>query len=229
MRGLNQPNPETSMVPVTERLWMIGLRKWRIIYMPPRLDGIRPWSLPSPTWKAMPPHGGGQWDKRKGRTMATLGSSSRTVSRLNLFQGTPTTSQGANFVTLWMPQMKIWGNMWGFTPNSCSRSGTCMSWTVCANLWWDFQLGPSESLMKISPPHYPKPSRKWKASRVWGGAKDPGSRRTTSSFTRNQGMTVNGTVGKWRTPKSLVRPKRDPAMSNCESSLGLGAAPSLQH
>ncbi len=127
MRGYNQPNPGTSMVPVIERLWMLGLQKWRTICMPPRLDGTRPWSLPSPTWKAMPPHGGGQWDKRKGRTMATLGSFSRTVSRLNLSQGTPTISWGANFVTLWMPQMKIWGNMWGLTSNSCLRSGTCMS------------------------------------------------------------------------------------------------------
>jgi len=71
--------------------------------------------------------GGGQWDKRKGRTMATLGSSSRNASKSNLSQGTPITSQGANFMTLWMPQMKTWGNMWGLTPNSCLRSGTCMS------------------------------------------------------------------------------------------------------
>ncbi len=33
----------------------------------------------------------------------------------------------------------------------------------------------------------------------------------------------------WCTPKSLVRPKRDPTVSNCGSSLGLGAAPSFQH
>jgi hypothetical protein len=31
---------------------------------------------------------------------------------------------------------------------------------------------------------------------MWGRLKNPGSRRTTSSFTRNQGMTDNGTVGK---------------------------------
>jgi hypothetical protein len=31
---------------------------------------------------------------------------------------------------------------------------------------------------------------------MWGGAKNPGSRRTTSSFTRSQGMTENGTMGK---------------------------------
>jgi len=39
-------------------------------------------------------------EKRKGRTMATLGSSSRNASRPNLFQGTPITFRGANFVTL---------------------------------------------------------------------------------------------------------------------------------
>jgi len=27
----------------------LGLEKWKIIYMPPRLDDIQPWSLPSPT------------------------------------------------------------------------------------------------------------------------------------------------------------------------------------
>jgi len=146
--------------------------------------------------KGYVPHGGGQWNKRKGRTMATLGNSSRNALRLNLSQGTSITFQGANFATLWMPQMKIWGNIWGLTSNSCLRSGTCMSWTVCANSRWDFQLGLSESLRKIGHPHYPKPSWKWKASRMWGGMKNPGSRRTTSSFTRNQGMTENGTVGK---------------------------------
>jgi len=31
---------------------------------------------------------------------------------------------------------------------------------------------------------------------MWGGAKNPGSRRTTSSFTRRQGMRENGTEGK---------------------------------
>jgi len=45
----NQPNSGTSMVPVTERLWMLGLQKWRIIYMPPRLAGTWPWNLLSPT------------------------------------------------------------------------------------------------------------------------------------------------------------------------------------
>ncbi len=58
------------------------------------------------------------------------------------------------------------------------------------------QLGPSESLRKIGPLHYPKPSRKWKAFWMWGGAKNLGSRRTTSSFTRSQGMRENGTEGK---------------------------------
>jgi hypothetical protein len=38
-----------SMVPTTERLWMFGLPKWRIICMPPRLDDIRPWNLPNLT------------------------------------------------------------------------------------------------------------------------------------------------------------------------------------
>jgi len=31
------------------------------------------------------------------------------------------------------------------------------------------------------------------------------------------------------TPKSLVRPKRDPIMSNCGSSLGLGTVSNFQH
>jgi len=31
---------------------------------------------------------------------------------------------------------------------------------------------------------------------MWGGVKSSGSRRTTSSFTKSQGMTENGTVGK---------------------------------
>jgi len=31
------------------RILMLGLQKWRIICMPPRLDDIRPWSLLSPT------------------------------------------------------------------------------------------------------------------------------------------------------------------------------------
>ncbi len=164
--------------------------------MPPRLDGIRPWSLPSPTWKVMPPHGGGHWDKRKGRTMVTLGSSLRNVSSSNSSQGIPTTSWAANFATLWMPQMTTCGNTWGFIPNSCLRSDTCMSWIACANLWWDFQLGPSVSLRKSGPAHYLKPSQKWKAFRMWGGVKNPGSKRITSSFTRSCTMRANGIEGK---------------------------------
>jgi hypothetical protein len=31
---------------------------------------------------------------------------------------------------------------------------------------------------------------------MWGGVKNPGSRRTTSSFTKSQGMKENGTEGK---------------------------------
>jgi hypothetical protein len=31
---------------------------------------------------------------------------------------------------------------------------------------------------------------------MWGKVKNPGSRRIIGSFTRNQGMKVNGTVGK---------------------------------
>ncbi len=48
-------------------------------------------------------------------------------------------------------------------------------------------------LEEIGPPHYLKPSRKWKTSRMWGGMKNLGSKRTTSSFTRSQGMRENGT------------------------------------
>ncbi len=49
MRDFNRPNPGTSMVSATERLWMFGLRKWKTIFMPPRLSDIRPWNLPNPT------------------------------------------------------------------------------------------------------------------------------------------------------------------------------------
>jgi len=143
----------------------------------------------------MLPHGGGQWDKRRGRTMATLGNSLRSGFKLSLSQGIPIRSQGANSMTLWMPQMRTCGNMWGLIPNSCWRSGTCMSWIVCANLWWDFQFGPSKSLKKIGPLHYSKPSWKWKVSWMWDGVKNPGSRRT-SSFTRSHTMRENGTEGK---------------------------------
>jgi len=184
------------MVPATERLWMLGLSKWRIIYMSPRWDGIRQWSLPNPTWKVMPPHGGGQWDKKKRRTMVTLGNFLKNISKSNLFQGIPITSRSANSMTLWMPQMTTCNNMWGVIPNSCLRSSTCMNWIACANLWWGFQLGSSVSLKKIGPPHYPKPSWKWKAFRMWDGVKNLNSRRTTSSFTRSHAMRVNGTEGK---------------------------------
>ncbi len=153
------------------KLWMLGLQKWRITYMLRRLDNIRLWSLPNPTWKAMLPHGGRQWDKRKGRTMVILGNSLRNTSKPNLFQGILTRFQGANSKTLWMPQMTTYNNMWRFIPNSCLRSSTCMSWIVCANLWWGFQLGPSVSLRKIGHLPYPKPSWKWKASRMWDGWK----------------------------------------------------------
>ncbi len=201
VKGFNRPSPGTSMVPETEKLWMFGLRKWMTIYMPPRLAGIPPWSLLNPTWKVMPPLGGGRWDKRRGRTMATRGSSLRNALSRSLFQGTPTTSRGASSGTLWMPQMKTWGNTWGLIPNSCWRFGTCTSWIVCANLWWGFQLGPSESLRRVGPPHYPRPSQKWRTSRMWGGVTNPGSRRTTSSFTRSQGMRGNGTRGKVAQPR----------------------------
>ncbi len=189
------------MAPATARLWMLGLRRWTTIYMPPRWADIPPWSLPNHTWKAMPPHGGAQWDKMKGRTMAIRGSFSRIALRRNSSRETPTTFLGANSVTLWMPQMRIWGNMWGLIPNSCLRSGTCTKWTVCANSWWGFQLGPSESLRRVGPPHYPKPSWKWKISRMWGGVTNPGSRRTTSSFTISQSMRGNGTGGKVAQPR----------------------------
>jgi hypothetical protein len=35
--------------PETEKLWMFGLPKWKTTYMPPRLAGIPPWSLPNLT------------------------------------------------------------------------------------------------------------------------------------------------------------------------------------
>ncbi len=126
MRDFNWPNLGTSMVFATERLWL-GLSKWRIIYMLPRLDGIRPWSLPSLIWKTMSPHGGGHWNKRRGKTMVTLGDSLRNMLNSNLFQGISITFLGANSATFWMPQMTTCGNMWGLIPNSCLRSGTCMS------------------------------------------------------------------------------------------------------
>ncbi len=49
VKGFNRPSLRTLMVLATERLWMLGLPRWRIIYMPPRWDDIRSWSLPNPT------------------------------------------------------------------------------------------------------------------------------------------------------------------------------------
>ncbi len=49
MRDINRPSSRTSMVPTTERLWMFGLWRWRIIYMSLKLDGIWPWNLPNLT------------------------------------------------------------------------------------------------------------------------------------------------------------------------------------
>jgi hypothetical protein len=49
--------------------------------------------------------------------------------------------------------------------------------------------------------HYLRPSRKWRTSRMWGGVTNPGSRRTTSSFTKSQGMRGNGTGGKVAQPR----------------------------
>ncbi len=201
VKGSNRPSSGTLMVPAIARLWMLGLRRWTTTCMPPRLDEIPPWSLPNPIWKATPPHGGGRSDKRRGRTTTTPGSSSRSGSSRNLFQGILTTFLDANSVTLWMPRMKIWGIMWGLTPSSCLRSGTCTSWIVYANLWWGFPLGPSESLRRVGPPHCPRPSRKWRTSRMWGGMTNPGSRRTTSSFTRSRGMRENGIGGKEAQPR----------------------------
>jgi hypothetical protein len=54
-------------------LWMLGLQKWRITCMSPRLEGIQPCSLPSPTWKAMPPHGVGQETKGREEPWLHLG------------------------------------------------------------------------------------------------------------------------------------------------------------
>ncbi len=56
-------------------------------------------------------------------------------------------------------------------------------------------------LEEIGPPHYPKPSQKWKTSQMWGGVKYPGSRRTTSFFIRSQGMRENGIGGQEGQPR----------------------------
>jgi hypothetical protein len=47
--GFQSAKPGNFDGVATERLWMFGLSKWRIICMPPRLDDIRPWSSPNRT------------------------------------------------------------------------------------------------------------------------------------------------------------------------------------
>jgi len=46
VKGFNWPSPGTLMKSATERLWMLGLRRWMTTYMPPKLDGIPPLSQP---------------------------------------------------------------------------------------------------------------------------------------------------------------------------------------
>jgi hypothetical protein len=55
-------------------------------------------------------------------------------------------------------------------------------------------------------------SRKWRTSWMWGGVTNPGSRRTTSSFTRSQGMRGNGTEGKEAQPR--ISPNNSKARSS---------------
>ncbi len=105
----------TLMGSVIERLWMLGLRKWKTTSMPPKLGNTRPWSLPNPTWRATPPHGGGRWGKRKGRTMATHGNFLRNASNRSLSKRLLITSRSANSATLWMRQMTIYTNMWAYS------------------------------------------------------------------------------------------------------------------
>ncbi len=143
----------------------------------------------------MLPHGGGLWGKKKGGTMVTHGNSSRCALSQNLCQRISTTSRGANSVTLWMLKTTICTNMWRPISKSCLRSDTCMNWIVCANFWWGSPFGPSGSLRKIGPPHYPRPSWKWKASRMWDEVKNPRSRRT-SFHTKSHAMRGNGIEGK---------------------------------
>jgi hypothetical protein len=38
---------------------------------------------------------------------------------------------------------------------------------MCATFWWGFRLGPSTNLKRIGPPHYPRPSWKWKDFWMW--------------------------------------------------------------
>ncbi len=52
------------------------------------------------------------------------------------------------------------------------------------------------SLRKIGPPHYPRPSWKWKVSQMWDGGENSSSRRITSSLIRSHAMKGNGTKGK---------------------------------
>ncbi len=92
-------SPGTLMGPRIERLWMLGLRKWKITFMPPRLVSTRLWNLPNSIWRAMPPHGGGRWGKRKGKPMATHGNSSRSVLSWNSFPRISTTFWGVNWCT----------------------------------------------------------------------------------------------------------------------------------
>ncbi len=164
--------------------------------MSPRLGDIRPWNWPNPIWRGMFPHGGGQWNKRKGRPMATHGTSSRNTLSWNSFQRILITSQDENSVTLWMQQMTTYAYMWRLIPNSCLRFNICMSWTMCAILWWGFRLGPSTSLRRIGPFHYSKPSWKWKVFPMWDGVKSSGSRRITISLTRRHTKKGNGIEGK---------------------------------
>jgi hypothetical protein len=60
--------------------------------------------------------------------------------------------------------------------------------------------------------HCPRPSRKWRTSRMWGGVTNPGSRRITSSFTRSQGMRGNETGGKVAQPR--ISPNRSKAQGS---------------
>jgi len=42
---------------------------------------------------------------------------------------------------------------------------------------------------------------------MWGGVKNPGSRRTTSSFTKSHAMRENGTEGKKAQEKAQTIPR----------------------
>jgi hypothetical protein len=58
-----------------------------------------------------------------------------------------------------------------------------------------------QKLEESWPASLSEPSRKWRTFRMWGGVTNPGSRRTTSYFTRSQGMRGNGTGGKVAQPR----------------------------